>query len=299
MSSQLKGKEQPVKREEKADFLFNQHIVRTIAYTGAGFGIGMLASLLFKHKAGMTLFFAGTGAGYGGANFINDLRVFRRNKNWLAQSQGQTQDQRRFDRKEDIRGGNPSQLKENVQQGAEDVSRFMANKVNQTAKGVDEFGRNLSDKAKEFRRGGSDGSSDQNKQGSRQREAKVFSEDKSTYGPGKSSKDKNETRNVGEQTFQSFQSNPNRTGVPLHEGVHKGKVDYQLNRLGQQERDRDNQKRQVLGLEQESGGVDSISERENIRLPTEPFDRSYDKASDVATKIVRNQIQVMGDRDRE
>jgi len=129
MSSQLKEKDTSVKREdlslkreEKADFLFNQHIVRTVAYTGAGFGFGLLASLLFKHKAGMTLFFAGAGAGYGGANFINDLKIFRNNRNWLNQAQSQ-------------------------KQGNEELTKQLANKVSQTAKGVEETGKNLAREA--------------------------------------------------------------------------------------------------------------------------------------------------------
>ncbi len=138
MSAQLKEKEQPLnlRREEKADYLFNQHIVRTVAYTGAGFGFGLLASLLFKHKAGMTLFFAGTGAGYGGANFVNDLKVFRRNKNWTTPSQNAPN---KLERKVD-------EVKEGAKEGAEDLSKRAANKVNEVARGVEQTGKKVSEK---------------------------------------------------------------------------------------------------------------------------------------------------------
>jgi len=288
MSSHIKKeKEQPIRREEKADFLFNQHIVRTVAYTAAGFGVGMLASLLFKHKAGMTLFFAGTGAGYGGANFINDLSVFRRNRNWLGpnqtQTQGQSQDQRRFERRDDTLGQGAQKIKENVKEGAEDVSRFMSNKVNQAARGVDEVGRDLADKAKKFSRGGDDDSSDKKKT-EQKRDDKI-------------SKDKNETKNVKGQTFQSFESNPLKAGEKR-----SAPVDFEKNRAQQQDVAKDinkeNQKRQIRGLEQERGGVDSVKKVENVRLPNDPSSPAdYEKRTNTLRAPISNHAQVKAFRD--
>jgi len=87
MSNQLKEKQQQTdnKREFDADHLFNQHLFRTLAYAGAGFGAGMVASLFIKQRKLMTLVGTGVGAAYGGQNFMNDLNHFRKFKDYNSQ----------------------------------------------------------------------------------------------------------------------------------------------------------------------------------------------------------------------
>jgi len=89
MSSQLKEKQQQTdnKHEFEADQLFNQHLFKTLAYAGAGFGAGLVASLFVKNRKLMTLAGAGAGAAYGGQGFMNDLSHFRQFKD--VKNQGQ------------------------------------------------------------------------------------------------------------------------------------------------------------------------------------------------------------------
>ena len=171
MSTQLKEK-QPTKSQEKvptrdlqADFHFNQHIFRTIAYTAAGFGLGMASSLLFKHKAGMTIFFAGAGAGYGASGFANELQTFKnkRNPTEITRRQGGPS---QFERTADNLKGDLQQAKNKVERGVENVGGKMADQVSQTARGAEEWARNASEKAqqhfqgKDYRRGGDDDKDD-------------------------------------------------------------------------------------------------------------------------------------------
>jgi len=76
MSQQQQQQQQPKPsistRELEADKRLNQHLFRIGAYTAVGFGAGLLTSLLFKRKAGITLLGAGAGAGYGASGLIND-----------------------------------------------------------------------------------------------------------------------------------------------------------------------------------------------------------------------------------
>jgi len=89
MSSQLKEKQQQTDRcrEFEADQLFNQHLFRTLAYAGAGFGAGMVASLFFKQKKMLTLLGTGAGAVYGGQGFMSDLNQYQRFKDMSNQGQ--------------------------------------------------------------------------------------------------------------------------------------------------------------------------------------------------------------------
>jgi len=181
MSTQLKEKqptkEQVPSRDLQADFHFNQHIFRTLAYTAAGFGVGMLSSLFFKHKAGMTLFFAGTGAGYGGANFFNELHSFRNKRNDTQINRregGQSQIRDQLERTADQLKGDLQQAKNKVERGVEDVSGKVAGQVSQTARGAEEWARNASEKAqqhfqqKDYRRGGDDDDKDETKSSKRE-----------------------------------------------------------------------------------------------------------------------------------
>jgi hypothetical protein len=163
---QAKSKDQVPTRELQADFHFNQHIFRTVAYTAAGFGFGLASSLLFKHKAGMTIFFAGAGAGYGSADFVNELHRFRnqRSPTQINKREGgaSSQIREKLDRTTDNLKGDLQQAKNKVERGVEDVSSKVAGQINQTAKGAEEWARNASEKAtqhfqsKEHRRGGDD-----------------------------------------------------------------------------------------------------------------------------------------------
>jgi len=171
MSTQLKEKQQTKSKEQipardlQADFHFNQHIFRTIAYTAAGFGLGMVSSLLFKHKAGMTIFFAGAGAGYGSAGFVNELQNFRnkRNPTEITRRQGGPS---QFERTTDSLKGDLQQAKNKVERGVENVEGKIADQVSQTARGAEEWARNASEKAqqhfqgKDYRRGGDDDKDD-------------------------------------------------------------------------------------------------------------------------------------------
>jgi len=89
MSSQLKEKQQQTdnKREFEADQLFNQHLFRTLAYAGAGFGAGMVASIFLKQKKMLTLLGTSAGAVYGGQSFMNDLKHFRSFQDYNNQDQ--------------------------------------------------------------------------------------------------------------------------------------------------------------------------------------------------------------------
>jgi len=171
MSTQLKDKQQTKSKEQvptrdlQADFHFNQHLFRTVAYTAAGFGLGMVSSLLFKHKAGMTIFFAGAGAGYGGADFVNDLHKFRnqRGPTQIKREGGaSSQINEKLNRTADNLKGDLQQAKNKVERGVEDVSGQVAGKINQTARGAEEWARNASEKAtqhfqsKDYRRSGDD-----------------------------------------------------------------------------------------------------------------------------------------------
>lgn len=109
----------------------------------------MAASLLFKHKVALTLFFTGAGAGIGGANFVHDLRAFRNKRNWQGQDQNLYADQGRFNLLDEQTRGNVQQAKQSAKEGVEDLSKLVANKVNQTAKGVDNLGQDLSNKTME------------------------------------------------------------------------------------------------------------------------------------------------------
>jgi len=184
MSSQLKEKQQTKSKEQiptrdlQADFHFNQHLFRTVAYTAAGFGLGMASSLLFKHKAGMTIFFAGAGAGYGSADFVNDLKRFRnqRGPTQIKREGGaSSQISEKLDRTADNLKGDLQKAKNKVERGVEDVSSQVAGKINQTAKGAEEWARNASEKAtqhfqsKDYRRGGDDDKDkDDNKSGKKE-----------------------------------------------------------------------------------------------------------------------------------
>jgi len=89
MSSQLKEKTQQKdnKRDLDADSVFNQQLFRTLAYTGAGFGAGLVASVFLKNRKALTLLGAGSGAAYGASNFMNELNQFGRFKDMANQSQ--------------------------------------------------------------------------------------------------------------------------------------------------------------------------------------------------------------------
>jgi len=88
MSSQLKDKQQQKdnKRDLEADDVFNQQLFRTLAYAGAGFGAGLVASVFFKHRKALTLLGAGSGAAYGATNFMNELNQFNKFKDMANQS---------------------------------------------------------------------------------------------------------------------------------------------------------------------------------------------------------------------
>jgi len=174
MSTQLKEKQQTKSKDQvptrdlQADFHFNQHIFRTIAYTAAGFGFGMVSSLLFKHKAGMTIFFAGAGAGYGSAGFVNELHTFKnkRNPTEINRRQGGPS---QLERTADSLKGDLQQAKNKVERGVENAGGKIADQVSQTARGAEEWARNASEKAqqhfqgKDYRRGGDDDKDDDNK----------------------------------------------------------------------------------------------------------------------------------------
>jgi len=149
MSAQKQQQQQgsTSKRELEADFLFNQHIVRTVGYTAAGFGFGLATSLLFKHKAGMTVFFSGAGAGYGASNFFNDLNHFRQYKS-LGQSQGQYQRQSQGFEQLERKGAQLGQGLENAKNQAKGAAEQVQNKLSQGAQNLKEQGRDVAGQAK-------------------------------------------------------------------------------------------------------------------------------------------------------
>jgi len=89
MSSQLKDKQpqKDNKRDLDADSVFNQQLFSTLAYAGAGFGAGLVASVFLKNRKALTLLGAGTGAAYGASNFMNELNSFNKFKDYANQTQ--------------------------------------------------------------------------------------------------------------------------------------------------------------------------------------------------------------------
>jgi len=82
-----------ISREElESDFLFDQHIFRTISYSLTGFVAGIGASIFFKYKRPIIFFSGGIGAGQGVFEFQRDLEHYRfltRNYNELIQESSQ------------------------------------------------------------------------------------------------------------------------------------------------------------------------------------------------------------------
>ena len=131
------------KRELEADFLFNKHIVRTFSYAAAGFGFGLATSLLFKNKAGMTVFFSGVGAGYGATNLFDDLNHFRKYKS-LGQNQLQGQGLEQLER----RGAQLGQGLENAKNQAKGTADQAQNKLREGAQNLKEQGNDVARQAK-------------------------------------------------------------------------------------------------------------------------------------------------------
>lgn len=61
----------------EADLLFDQHVFKTISYSVAGLGVGLLSSPFFRFKRFPIFFIAGMGAGWGMFNFRKDLILYQ------------------------------------------------------------------------------------------------------------------------------------------------------------------------------------------------------------------------------
>jgi len=282
MSTQTPAKDTS-RRELEADFLFNQHLFRTLAYTGAGFGFGLLTSLLFKHKAGMTVFFAGTGAGYGASGFVNDLSHFIRFKN-MSQSQGQDKIANKArdlkdgarDMARDLKEGAKDKTRD-LRQGAKDLKEGAKDKVRDLKEGARDMTSNLREGAKDLKEGAKDkakdlkenakdaaanlqqkastiqhrsDTQDQHKQMNRdhQRQESHQKQDNKSGTTSAQKDDKDRLDRKNGQTFQNFETTSGKHKEGANFAV---KTDYQENRNRTTDQDAINKRRQVQGLEQD------------------------------------------------
>jgi hypothetical protein len=137
-------------RDLDADFRLNQHVFKTVAYTGAGLGLGLVASLFFKHKALMMTFGGGAGFGYGLSGMASDLSSYKRIGSY-AREQGQGQQRRGDQFGRNFQDQSFQNQVSSATQGAKDLAGKALNQASET---YNQAKQEISSKVQESTSGG-------------------------------------------------------------------------------------------------------------------------------------------------